>query len=303
VRALVTGGAGFIGSNLVDALLARGDEVHVVDTLVTGRRENVDGAATLYEADITDPAGLDRAFVQARPELVFHLAAQIDVRHSVRDPAHDLLVNAGGTIGVLEAAQRHGAGHVAFTSTGGAIYGAAEVIPTPEEHEARPMAPYGASKLSAESYCRLFAELHGVRTTTLRLANVYGPRQDPLGEGGVIAIFCGKAITGEPALVYGDGEQTRDFVYVGDVVAALLAAAGGGPPGPFNVGTGRETTVNELAERLGIETRHEPARPGEVARSCLDPSRAKAELGWTAGTSLEDGLARTLDWARAQLPS
>jgi UDP-glucose 4-epimerase len=300
MRTLVTGGAGFIGSNLVERLIERGDEVAVVDSLVTGRAENVAAAATLHEVDITDPPALDRAFAAAAPEVVFHLAAQIDVRHSVADPADDLRVNGGGTIAVLDAARRHGARHVVFASTGGAIYGDTDVVPTPEDVEARPLAPYGMGKLAAEGYARLFEDLYGVRATALRFANVYGPRQDPLGEGGVIAIYCGLAVRGGEAIAYGDGEQTRDFVYVGDVVDALIAAADGRPFGPFNVGTGVETSVNELARRLDLPVRHEPARPGEVQRSCLDPSRAARELGWSAQTDLERGLELTLEWARAQ---
>jgi UDP-glucose 4-epimerase len=239
----------------------------------------------------------------AGPEVVFHLGAQIDVRRSVADPAFDVAVNVVGTLNVLEAARDAGVRHVVFASTGGAIYGDADEVPTPETHEARPAAPYGMSKLSAEGYIRLYEELEGLRATSLRFANVYGPRQDPLGEGGVIAIYCGLAVNGGEAVVFGDGRQTRDFTYVGDVVDALMLAAEGAPAGPFNVGTGIETPVIELAERLGLPTRREPARPGEVFRSCLDPRRAARELGWTAKTDLATGLERTLDWARAQAPA
>ncbi len=304
MRALVTGGAGFIGSNLVDALLERGDEVHVVDDLSTGARANVPAAATLHEVSITDLAALGRACTAAEPEVVFHLAAQVDVRRSVADPAFDVAVNVVGTLQVAAAAQAAGARHLVFASTGGAIYGDADVVPSPEDTPERPLAPYGQSKLAAEGYLRLHAELHGLRSTALRFANVYGPRQDPLGEGGVVAIYCGLARDnggGQEATVFGDGEQTRDFVYVGDVVEALLRAGDHGAGfGPFNVGTGLETTVNALAASLGLATRRAPARPGEVQRSCLDPSRAARELGWTTATELDAGLARTLDWARAQ---
>jgi UDP-glucose 4-epimerase len=298
MRTLVTGGAGFIGSNLVDALLERGDEVTIVDDLSTGRRDNVAAGATLVEASITDPAALAPAFEGA--EVVFHLGAQIDVRRSVSDPAFDVAVNVGGTVNVLEAARVAGARHVVFASTGGAIYGDADEVPTPETHRAQPAAPYGQSKLSAEGYVRLYEELKGVRATSLRFANVYGPRQDPLGEGGVIAIYCGLAVNGGEATVFGDGKQTRDFVYVGDVVDALLQAGDGSPGGPYNVGTGIETTVLELAERLGLDVRRADPRPGEVFRSCLDPRRAAREIGWTARTDLASGLERTLEWARAQ---
>ncbi|HVL96585.1 MAG TPA: NAD-dependent epimerase/dehydratase family protein [Solirubrobacteraceae bacterium] len=301
MRALVTGGAGFIGSNLVDALAEAGAAVTVVDTLVTGRRENVRAGATLAEVDVADAQALDAVVAATAPEVVFHLAAQVDVRRSVADPARDLIVNVAGTINVLEAARRHGPGHVVLASTGGAIYGEAERVPTPEAAPARPPAPYGASKLAAEHYCRLYADLHGVPVTALRFANVYGPRQDPLGEGGVVAIFCRRAADAGTAVIFGDGRQTRDFVHVGDVVDALLAAVGAGF-GPFNIGTGHETSVLELAERLGVATRHEPERAGEVRRSCLDPSRAARDLGWVPRIPLADGLERTLEWVRAGQP-
>jgi UDP-glucose 4-epimerase len=306
VRALVTGGAGFIGSNLVDALLARGDDVVVLDDLSTGRRENLAAGAEVRTGDVTDLQAV--ATAAAGCEAIFHLAAQIDVRQSVADPARDLAINAGGTLTTLLAAKEAGAARLVYASTGGAIYGEADVVPTPEDAPARPMAPYGQSKLSGEGYCRLFGELYGLQATSLRFANVYGPRQDPLGEGGVIAIFCGRALAGEDPVIFGDGEQTRDFVYVGDVVDALLTAGEGAPAGPFNVGTGTETSVNELARRLSVVTgrafvpSYEPARPGEVARSCLDASRAEQELGWRARVSLEDGLRRTLDWAATAAP-
>src|SRR4051794_31224646 len=299
MRTLVTGGAGFIGSNLVDALLERGDDVTVIDDLSTGRRDNVAAAATLHEVSITDAEAVRAVVAQARLEVVFHLAAQIDVRRSVEDPAFDVAVNVGGTVNVLEAARRAGARHLVFASTGGAIYGEADEGPTPETHEARPAAPYGHSKLSAEGYIRLYEELKGLRATALRFSNVYGPRQDPLGEGGVVAIYCGLAVAGaREAVVFGDGEQTRDFVYVGDVVDALMAAGNGAAFGPFNIGTGTEVSVNGLAAELGLATRREPPRAGEIFRSCLDPSRAARELGWTAATDLATGLERTLAWAR-----
>lgn len=296
-RALVTGGAGFIGSHVVDALLARGDDVTVLDDLSTGRRENVHPEASFIEGSITSASTVAEAAEEA--DVVFHLAAQIDVRRSVTDPALDLRINVGGTINVVSAARR-----VVFASTGGAIYGETDVVPTPEDAPERPEAPYGQAKLAAEGYLRLLGGLHGVGVTCLRFANVYGPRQDPLGEGGVCAIFCGAAVNGTGVTVFGDGEQTRDFVYVGDVVEALLA---GGEPdapfGPFNVGTGVETSVNGLAEQLGLEPQRAAARPGEVQRSCLDPARAAAELGWRPRTDLATGLERTLAWARAQAAS
>jgi UDP-glucose 4-epimerase len=302
MRVLVTGGAGFIGSNLVDAALARGDEVAILDDISTGRRVNLEGAlaagAQLHEGSVADPAFVERVIADARPEAILHLAAQIDVRRAVEEPAFDATINVVGTVNLLEAARRAGVRRFVLACTGGAIYGDTEQIPTPEEAPRRPMAPYGTSKAAAEDYLALYERLHGMSTLSLRLANVYGPRQDPRGEAGVIAIYCGAAVDGRPATVYGDGQQTRDFVYVGDVVDAFLAGAGSDAVGHCNVGTGRETTVLELAEALGLETAMEPERPGEVRRSCLDASRARELIGWEARTSLKDGLARTLDAAR-----
>jgi len=312
VRAIVTGGAGFIGSNLVDALVADGSRVTVLDDLSTGRRENLSAAlaagARLHEASVADPAAVREAFADARPEVVFHLAAQIDVRRSVADPAFDALVNVEGTLAVLDAARSAGARRVVYVSTGGAIYGEAPSFPTPEDAPIAPLAPYGQSKYAAEGYCALYARLHGLSTVTLRLANVYGPRQDPLGEGGVVAIFCGRLLAGERATIYGDGSQTRDYVFVGDVVEAARLAAEDSGTEPLNVGSGIETTVLELAAAmrdlgagpLGAE--HAPERPGEVRRSCLDPARAAARMGWRPRTSLRDGLLATLEWQRGAVP-
>ena len=242
-------------------------------------------------------AGAMRALLSAeRPDAVAHLAAQIDVRRSVADPAHDAHVNVAGTAGLLEAARAAGARRVVLASTGGALYGETATIPTPEDAPIAPMAPYGTGKAAAETYLALYERLHGLSTLSLRMANVYGPRQDPLGEGGVVAIFCGAAGDGRAVTVFGDGRQTRDFVYVGDVAAAFVAALGSDAGGALNVGTGVETTVLELAAQLDLETRFAPARTGEVTRSCLDPTRAREALGWEARTSLRDGVARTLDW-------
>lgn len=299
MRALVTGGAGFIGSNLVDALLERGDEVAIVDDISTGRRDNLEGAlargATLHEGSLADPEHVAAAFAAARPEIVYHLGAQIDVRRSVRDPAFDAQVNVVGTAVLLEAAREAGVRRFLMASTGGAIYGDADVIPTPEGTEPRPLSPYATSKQGAEGYLGLYERLHGMSTFALRLANVYGPRQDPKGEAGVCAIYCGLVADGaRQATVFGDGTQTRDFVYVGDVVAAFIAAGQSDVTGYANVGTGRETTVLELAQELGLEPRHEPERAGEVQRSCLDPARAHALFGWSAQTTLGDGLKTTV---------
>jgi UDP-glucose 4-epimerase len=305
MRTLVTGGAGFIGSNLVDALLAAGHEVTILDDVSSGRRRNLEGAlergATLIEGDVADQAQVMAAHEAARPEATLHLAAQIDVRRSLEDPVFDARVNVGGTAAVLEAARIHGTRRVVFASTGGALYGEADTVPTPETAPIRPMAAYGTSKACAEQYLGLYDRLYDLSTCALRLGNVYGPRQDPAGEAGVIAIYCGAAIEGRPATIFGDGAQTRDYVYVGDVVDAFLVAASSDERGSFNVGTGTETSVLDLARELGLEPELRPARTGEVERSSLDPSRIAERLGWRAQVSLADGLARTLDAARAEL--
>ena len=304
---LVTGGAGFIGSNLVDALLARGDSVTVVDDLSTGRRENLDGAlsagATLVELDIREREKVAELAREVRPETIFHLAAQIDVRKSVADPAFDASINVGGTANMLDAARAADAGRFVFISTGGAIYGEGDGqrLPLPESAPIAPMSPYGQSKHAAEGYLALYERLYGISGLSLRLGNVYGPRQDPLGEAGVIAIFCGKLREGGRPTVFGDGKQTRDYIYVGDVVSAALAAAESEARGPINVGTGIETDVLELAARLGelggksFEPEFAPARDGEVQRVSVDPARAAQELGWKAEVGLADGLRITLD--------
>src|SRR4051794_8189480 len=306
MRTLVTGGAGFIGSNLVDALVARGDSVTVVDNISTGRRENLDSAlangAELVEADIRDADAMRELVGRAAPEVVFHLAAQIDVRKSVADPAADARVNVEGTVNMLAAAHEAGVRRFVNTSTGGAIYGEGQILPAPEDHPAAPLSPYGNSKFCAESYCALFRRLHGLSTVSLRYGNVYGPRQDPLGEAGVIAIFCGKLLEGGRPTIYGDGTQTRDYDYVGDVVAANLAAVETDTPGPYNVGTGVETSVLELVDALrevggaGEEFQPEfaPERAGEVQRIAIDPSLAREELGWEPAVQLREGLERTL---------
>ncbi|MEX0972932.1 MAG: NAD-dependent epimerase/dehydratase family protein [Solirubrobacterales bacterium] len=308
MRTLVTGGAGFIGSNLVDALLARGDAVTVVDDLSTGRRSNLDAAlaagAELAELDIRDAAALAERVAAARPDVVFHLAAQIDVRRSLADPAFDAAVNVGGTANLLEAMRAAGSPRIVFVSTGGAIYGEGEgkALPLGEDAPIEPFSAYGQSKFAAEGYLALYERLYGLSGVSLRLGNVYGPRQDPLGEAGVIAIFCGKLRGGERPTVFGDGRQTRDYIYVGDVVAAALAAAGSEASGPINIGSGIETDVLELAARLAeidgaedFEPEFAPARAGEVQRIALDAGRAERELGWRAETGVAEGLRLTLD--------
>jgi UDP-glucose 4-epimerase len=300
MRALVTGGAGFIGSNLVDALVDRGGDVHVLDDLSKGKRDRVAAAAELHVGDIRDP---DAVFEAARPEVVFHLAAQADVRVSVDRPDVDADVNVLGTVRILEAARRHDA-QVIFASTGGAIYGECE-RPAREDDPRRPLAPYGTSKLCGEEYLATWNRLHGTRNIALRFGNVYGPRQEPHGEAGVVAIFMGLLRAGGTPTIYGDGRQTRDYVDVGDVVAAVLAAVGH-DGGVFNVGTGVETSVLELYRAItaatGIERepQHVDARLGELQRSVLDPSAAGRVLGWRADTPLADGLARAWRWVQEE---
>ncbi len=302
---LVTGGAGFIGSHLVDALIARGDRVTVIDDLSSGKAENLDqalaGGARLEVAEVANIEAIAALFAVAAPELVFHLAAQIDVRHSVSHPDRDARTNILGTIAVLEAARRYGARRLVFSSTGGGLYGDAELLPTPEDYPIRPLAPYGQGKLAAEGYCELYAALHGLSTVSLRYGNVYGSRQDIHGEAGAVAIFCGDLIDGRAPTVFGDGRQTRDWIEASDVVRANLLAADSQVTGPVNIGNGRETSVldvlaavGEVSERTLPDPVFKPARPGEVRRSCLDVSRARRELGWEAQVGLRDGVKTTL---------
>ena len=290
MRAIVTGGAGFIGSHVVDALMARGDEVLVLDDLSRGKRTNVP-EARLEVVNILEP--LDDWFEGA--EVCFHLAAQVDVRVAVERPDYDAQVNVLGTVNVLEAARRQGT-QIVFASTGGAIYGECD-RPASEDAPRQPLSPYGVSKLAAEEYLAAYNRLHGTSHVSLRYGNVYGPRQDPHGEAGVVAIFLGRLAAGERAQIFGDGSQTRDYVYAGDVARATLAAVG--KRGVFNVGTGIETSVSglyELCRRVAgseLEADHGEARLGELQRSVLDVSRAEQELGWRAEVELNDGLRRT----------
>jgi UDP-glucose 4-epimerase len=300
VRAIVTGGAGFIGSHVVDALVARGDEVYVLDNLSHGRRENVPEGARLVEGDVRrDTADV---FAEVRPDACFHLAAQADVRVSVEDPVYDAQVNVLGTLAVLEAARHHGT-KVVFASTGGAIYGECDG-PATEEAERLPLAPYGTSKLAGEEYLATYNRLYEAAHVALRYGNVYGPRQDPHGEAGVVAIFMGRIAEGGTPKIFGDGTQTRDYVYVADVVDATLAALDHGG-GVLNVGTGRETSVLELYDAVAAAagTRPEPelapARLGELQRSVLDSKLAARELGWRARRSLDEGLRATWEWMSA----
>ena len=307
MRALVTGGAGFIGSNLVDALIERGDDVAIIDDLSSGKESNIEAAlergARLHRGDIRDADTVAKVFAQERPEVVFHLAAQIDVRVSVARPAYDARTNIEGTINVLEGAREHGARRFVFASTGGAIYGETEVVPTPEEIPPQPMAGYGQSKFCAEAYLGLYERLHGLSTVALRFGNVYGPRQDPHGEAGVIAIFCGRFFRGERPTIFGDGTQTRDYIYVGDLVDAIITAGDAEVGGAINVGTAEETTVLQLIDALReaggasdgeFEPEFAEARVGELDRSCLDVGRAREALGWESQVDVREGVRRTL---------
>ena len=294
---MITGGAGFIGSNLADALLADGAAVHVVDDLSHGRLTRVPPQAEFHELDIRDAAALRATAEAARPSVIFHLAAQADVRRALEEPSFDADVNIIGTIAVLEAANAVGA-RVVFASTGGAAYGEYEglTVPSPETAETRPLSHYGMSKMAGEGYIHLYNRLYGVEGVCLRMGNVYGPRQDPHGEAGVVAIFCGRQLDGQAPRVFGDGLQTRDYVYVADVCRAFLAAAVGPAGETVNIGAGREITVLALIEGLGGEIPPEfaPARAGELQRSCLDPAKAEQLYGWRAETPLGEGLQATL---------
>jgi UDP-glucose 4-epimerase len=314
MKALVTGGAGFIGSNLVDRLLAEGHAVDAVDDLSSGSLANLSEARSVrdhefsfHQIDICDPS-ITELIERRAPEVVFHLAAQIDVRVSVQDPVLDARINVLGTLNVLEGARRAGARKVVFASSGGTIYGDvdAEDLPVTEAHPQRPVAPYGVSKKVATDYLHAYRELHQLEYTSLALANVYGPRQDPHGEAGVVAIFAGKLLAGEPCKVFGTGEQTRDYVYVDDVADAFVRAADRGSGLLCNIGTGVETSVNELyrsmADNAGVAAGPEyaPARVGELDRSCLDATRAKLHLGWEPFTDLHTGTASVIEWFRTR---
>ncbi|HWB56242.1 MAG TPA: NAD-dependent epimerase/dehydratase family protein [Gaiellaceae bacterium] len=302
MRAIVTGGAGFIGSHVVDALVSRGDEVTVIDDLSTGRRERVNAGARLVVADVREAEQVERVFDEAKPDVCFHLAAQADVRVSVERPVYDLTVNGVGTVCLLVPALRHGS-RVVLASTGGAIYGECPE-PARETAPRMPLSPYGASKLAAEEYLTVYNRLHGTGHVALRYGNVYGPRQDPHGEAGVVAIFLGRLAAGESPHVFGDGTQERDYVFVADVVEATLAAAG--HEGVFNVGTGTATSVLGLLQAcldvsgVDVEPVFDPPRLGELQRSVLDTGLAERELGFRARTALTAGIGATWEFSRAE---
>ncbi len=306
MKVLVTGGAGFIGSHVVDRLLQEGHDVVVVDNLVTGKRSNVPKAAQFYKIDIENPK-LERVFRNERPSIVMHLAAQMNVRRSVDDPMFDAQVNVLGTLNVLEQASRHGARKVIFSSSGGAIYGEQQTFPAAEVHVTQPLSPYGISKLCGEHYLSYYSRLSGIQAVSLRYANVYGPRQDPEGEAGVVSIFIQKMLHREQAVVNGNGRQTRDFVFVEDVVEANLMALGPEVQGIYNVGTGVETSVNDLFHLLVELTKselkevHGPAKKGEQARSVLDSTKIRTEMGWEPKFDLREGLRETVEFFREQI--
>ena len=304
MKVLVTGGAGFIGSHVTDVFLDAGHEVWALDDLSSGRRENLRTEVRLVVADIRSPEAA-RLVEAERFEVMCHLAAQMDVRRSVNDPRFDADVNVGGFLNLLEAARKSGVRKVVFSSTGGAIYGDQDVHPAPETHPTRPVSPYGVSKASGELYLGYYRAQYGLRSTALRYANVYGPRQNPHGEAGVVAIFSERLLKGQTCIVNGTGEQTRDFVFGPDVARANLLAATGEVEGPVNIGTGIETDVNQLyallARAAGVErpAQHAPAKPGEQMRSSVDPARAAKVLGWRPAVALDEGLRGTVDWFRA----
>ncbi len=305
MKILVTGGAGFIGSHVVDAYVAAGHEVLVVDDLSTGHRENLNPKARFHQLDITD-GKVAELIRDERPAVLNLHAAQMDVRRSVADPLFDARVNILGTVNLLEAARKANVRRVLFVSSGGAVYGEQETFPAAEAHPTNPVSPYGVSKRAGELYAFFFQAEYQLPFVALRYANVYGPRQDPHGEAGVVAIFSGKMLRGEPVTVNGDGKQTRDYVYVGDVARANLLALDSTATGPFNVGTGIETDVNTLARLLTdaagsrSEIRHGPAKQGEQRRSVIDCARAARVLGWRPEVSLADGLGRTVEFFRTR---
>jgi len=306
MKVLVTGGAGFIGSHLVDRLVLEGHEAVVVDNLATGKRRNINRAARFYKMDIQSWR-LERVFRNERPNVVMHLAAQMDVRKSVEDPMFDAQVNVLGTLNVLQQAVKNGVRKVIFSSSGGAIYGEQETYPAPETHVTKPLSPYGLSKLCGEQYLSYFQRVSGLQAVSLRYANVYGPRQDPEGEAGVVAIFIQKMLNNEQAVINGNGRQTRDFVFVDDVVEANLAMMGQETQGTYNVGTGVETSINDLfrilVQHTGSNAKevHGPAKKGEQARSVIDSTKLRHEVSWEPKADLSEGLKKTVEYFRDRM--
>ncbi len=305
-KILITGGAGFIGSAIADLFVSSGWDVAVLDDLSSGKRENVPASARFYPCDVRSAAAID-AVAKEQPAVICHQAAQIDVRKSMADPRFDCDVNLGGLLNLMQAAAKAGSvKQVLFASSGGATYGDTALIPTREDHPARPLSHYGVAKAAGELYLGVYQANFGIPYAALRYANVYGPRQDPHGEAGVVAIFCGRLLEGRACTINGDGRQTRDYVFVGDVARANLLAAERRFAGALNIGTGVETDVNELHARLARAAGsaappvHGPGKPGEQKRSCVDPSAARAALGWRPEVALDDGLARTLAFFRAR---
>jgi len=301
MKILVTGGAGFIGSHVVDALLQEGHEVLVIDDLSTGKLENVNSGARLKRMDIRSP-GLRSLLLSERPDIVNHHAAHVDVRASVADPSHDMDINIRGTLNLLECSREAGVKKFIYASSGGAIYGEPDYLPVDESHPARPICPYGVSKYTPELYLFMYARVHGLNYSVLRYPNIYGPRQDPSGEAGVVAIFAGKMLRGEDVTINGTGEQERDFLFIDDVVRANLLCLEKGDGGVYNLGWGEGVSVNDIFERLARITgytkrpQHGPPKAGETFRIYLDASKARRELGWTPSVRLDEGLKRTVEF-------
>lgn len=303
---LITGGAGFIGSHLADRCIEEGYKVVVVDNLSSGKKSNLHKKVTFYKLDV-ESSGLESVFQKEHPDYVSHHAAQAAVRHSIIDPLFDAQVNVLGTINVLENCHKYKVKKVIFASSGGAVYGEQEIFPAPENHPLHPLSPYGVSKLTGEHYLHYYKAVHGLAYAALRYANVYGPRQDPFGEAGVVAIFIQKMLNGDLPLINGDGKQTRDFIFIEDVLRANMLAMKSGQSGIFNIGTGKETSVDQIFDHLknlthaSIVAKHGPAKPGEQRRSSIDPAKAKKWLKWKPVVSLEQGLLKTVDYFRDQL--